>query len=67
MGVSNACGRDGSTITLLVLFALIVLDKRLEERLLLAGQWLRHGELCASDRCGGGNWSRPPLATRTRA
>lgn len=30
--------------TLLVQLALVVLDKRTEERLLLAGQWLRHGD-----------------------
>lgn len=29
--------------TLLVLFALIVFDHGTEERLLFAGQWLRHG------------------------
>ena len=47
--------------TLLVLFALIVFDNRSKERLLLAGQWLRHG--------GGRSrvmWTVRQLRARTR-
>jgi hypothetical protein len=42
----------GCARTLLVLLALVVLYERAEEGLLLAGQWLRHGDVVTKVECG---------------